>query len=148
MNGTPSHVVVLFRPSAEADDALREALQLARSAGARLTVLTVAVVEPVNRRCCDIRSRYWNQVMHERAGEQLESAARLLGREPGVELAVASGSSIPSVLAREAAARGGDVIVVPRGALPWFHPGARSLRRKVRRLGSCDVLELPAARAA
>ena len=86
--------------------------------------------------------------MPERAADQLETAVAFLGREPGVEFAVARGSSIPSVLAREAAERGGDVIVVPRGSFPWFQLRTRGLRRKVRRMGSCRVLELPAARAA
>lgn len=144
MSACPTHVIVLFGPSTEAGDALRSAYELAREAGARLTVLTVALVEPVDRRCCDTRSHYWNQVMHERAAGQLETAIELLGREPGVEFAVARGSSIPNVLIREAAERGGDLLVVPRGSFQRFQLRTRRLRRKARRLGSCRVLELPA----
>jgi hypothetical protein len=105
-------------------------------------------VEPVNRRCCDIRSTYWNQVVQERANEQLRRAGDFLDHDPGVEFAVARGRSISSVLAREAAERGGDLIVVPRGSFWSFDLHTRSLRRKVRSMGNCRVLELPAARAA
>ncbi|HET8673252.1 MAG TPA: universal stress protein [Thermoleophilaceae bacterium] len=148
MSVRPSHVIVLYRPSAEASAALTAASALARDAGARLTVLTVALVESVDRPCCDIRSSYWNQVVQERAADELRTAADVLGREPGVEFAVVRGSSIPDVLTREAAERGGDLIVVPRGSFPRFQLRTRRLRRKVQRLGSCRVLELPAARAA
>ena len=148
MSVGPTHVIGLYGPSTEAGDALRSAYELARDAGARLTVLTVALVEPVDRRCCDIRCHYWNQVTQERAADELQAAVELIGREPGVEFAVARGTSVPSVLTREAAERGGDLIVVPRGSFPWLQLGMRRLRRHVRRLDSCRVLELPAARAA
>lgn len=146
MSVRPSHVIVLYTPSVEGQDALRAASELARDAGARLTVLTVARVEPVNRRCCDIRSTYWNQIMQELAADQLETAVDFLGHDPGAEFAVVSGSSIPDVLAREAAERGGDVIVVPRGSLPRLQLRTRRLQRQLERLGSCGVLtvRLPA----
>jgi nucleotide-binding universal stress UspA family protein len=150
MSVNASHVMVLYRPSAEANDELLAARELAREAGARLTVLTVALVERVNNRCCDIRSGYWNEVMRERATDQLGSAVEFLGHEPGVEFAVVSGRSIPSVLAREAAERHADLIVVPRSSFPWSRVRARRLRRKLRGLGGCRVVAgtPPAARSA
>lgn len=148
MSVRPSHVIVLYRHSTGANAALTAASALARDAGARLTVLTVALVESVDRPCCDIRSSYWNQVLQAQAADELETATEVLGHEPGVQFAIVRGSSVPNVLAREAAERGGDLIVVPRGSSPRLRLRTRRLRRKVRRLGSCRVLELPAARAA
>jgi nucleotide-binding universal stress UspA family protein len=135
--GAPSHVLVLYRRSVEGDRALREAFELARVAGSRLTVLSVALVERVKGRCCGIQSPYWNRVMRERADEDLQRATHVLDGAPSVEFAVACGSSVGTVLAREAAERGCDTIVVPRRG--------RGLRRRLVRRTDCEVLELPAS---
>ena len=59
----PAHVLVAYEPSRSGDDAVRRAAELAAEAGARLTVVTVAVSEPTDRKCCDTRSVYWNGVL-------------------------------------------------------------------------------------
>jgi nucleotide-binding universal stress UspA family protein len=143
----PSHVLVLYRRSSNGDDALMEASQLAREAGARMTVVTVALVERCNRRCCNIRSSYWNGVVRELADDDLRDATKLLGDTRGVEFAVASGESLPRVLAQEAAGRDCDLIVLPRTARRWLPLGANRLARKLSRSATCDVIELPSPAA-
>ena len=140
-----SHVLVLYRRSANGDKALAEASQLARAAVARMTVVTVALVERCNRRCCcNIRSSYWNGMVRELADDELRGARETLAGTPGVDFAVASGESLGRVLAREAAERGCDVIVVPRPAHRWLPLGSRRLARKLARASERDVIELPA----
>ena len=97
-----SHVLVLYRSSANGDRALAEASQLARAAGARMTVVTVALVERCNQRCCcNIRSSYWNGVVRELADDELRGARETLAGGPRVDFAVASGESLGRVVARE-----------------------------------------------
>jgi hypothetical protein len=142
-----THVLVLYRRSARGDQALAEASQLARAAGAHMTVITVALVERCNRRCCSIRSSYWNGVVRELADDELRSANQLLAGSPGVDFAVASGESIDRVLGREATERGCDVIVIPRATHRLRPRGSRRAVRKLARASGRDVIELPASRA-
>lgn len=139
-----SHVLVLYRRSANGDKALAEASQFARAEGAHMTVITVALVERCNRRCCSIRSSYWNGVVRELADDELRRATETLAGAPGVDFAVASGESLGRLLAREAAERGCDVIVVPRPTHRWLPHGSRRLARKLARASGRDVIELSA----
>jgi len=63
----PSHVLSLYEPGRRGDESVRRALEIAAEAGARLTVVTVAVAEPTDQGCCDTRSVYWNGVVRELA---------------------------------------------------------------------------------
>ena len=81
----PAHVLVAYEPSRSGDDAVRRAAELAAEAGARLTVVTVAVSEPTDRKCCDTRSVYWNGVLRELAGDELSRAVVAVGSDAGSE---------------------------------------------------------------
>ena len=78
------------------------------------------------------------------ADDELRGARETLAGKPGMDFAVASGESLGRVLAREAAERGCDVIVVPRPAHRWLPFGSRRLARKLARASELDVIELPA----
>lgn len=134
---------MLYRRSATGNQALAQASEVARAADARMTVVTVALLERCNRRCCNIRSSYWNGVVRELAEEELRGASEILAGVPGVDFAVASDESLVSALACEAAERGCDLIVVPRRARRWLPLGSRRLARKLARTAGRDVIELP-----
>ncbi len=144
----PAHVLVLYTASVDGDQALKQAFELVQAAGSRLTVLAVAVVERVKGRCCGIQSPYWNGVMSELADEDLRRATQVLDGAPGVRFERVCDRSVTSALAREAAERGCDMIVIPRRRHRWAPYGTRRVsRRAIRRMG-CDLVELPAATAA
>ena len=132
----PSHVLVAYEPSLSGDDAVRRAAELAADAGARLTVVTVAVSEPTDRKCCDTRSVYWNGVLRELAGDELGRARMAVGSGAAAEFRVISGRSVPSAIADEAERCRADVVVVgrERGLLPWTRMRrARQVQRRTAR---------------
>lgn len=139
----PTHVLALYRRSLAGDQALRDAYELARDAGARLTVLAVALQERVDSRCCSIRSGYWNRVLRDLATDDLEMAAHVLDGADGVEFATAAGSSVDSVVASEAGERSCDLVVLPRPAHRWSNTRERGARRRLERRLDCAVVELP-----
>jgi hypothetical protein len=116
---------------------------MARDERTTLTVLSVAVLEPEDSRCCDIRSVYWNGVQRGLAADELADAERILGAECGAGFAIACGESLAAVVAREAEGRGCDVVVLPgpRNRLVARLP--RRLPRAVRRRTRSAVVEAP-----
>ena len=109
-----AHPLVLYRPSARADDALRRLCQAARGRGGRVTVLALAVEERPSSRCCDTRSLLWNRICGDMAREDLARAARVVDRHPDVDFGVivARGGRAAEALADEALARGADQIIL------------------------------------
>jgi hypothetical protein len=108
------HTLVVYRPSARADEALRDLGVAAREHGGRVTVLALAAEEKVSRGCCDTRSVLWNQVCRDLAREALARAAQVVGPHTNVDfsvLAVRTGRAVDS-LEREASDRGADEIVL------------------------------------
>ena len=120
------HTLVVYRPSARADDTLRSLCAVAREHGDRITVLAVAAEERESSGCCDTRSVLWNQVCRDFAREYLARAAQVVGTHHGnVEFGVLGTRAGRAVdgLVREASARGADEIVLadPRASgLGWF----------------------------
>jgi hypothetical protein len=110
----PVHSLVLYRPSARADDALRRRCLDAREHGRRVTVLALAAEERPHSGCCDTRSVLWNRICRDLAGEHLRRAALLVDRNPDVDFGVlvARTGRAGETLANEALARGADEIVV------------------------------------
>jgi nucleotide-binding universal stress UspA family protein len=132
----PAHVLAVYEPSRCGDDAVRRAAELAAGSGARLTVVTVAVAEPTDRKCCDTRSAYWNGVLQEVAGDELGRARLAVGSSAVAEFRVISGRSVPSAIADEAERCKADVVVLGReqGLLPWTRMRrARQVRRRTSR---------------
>jgi nucleotide-binding universal stress UspA family protein len=136
-------VLALYRRSVAGDQALRDAYELARDAGARLTILAVALQERADSRCCSIRSGYWNCVLRDLAVDDLEMATHVLDGADAVEFATAAGSSVDSVVAREAGERGCDLVVLPRRPHRWSYTRECGARRKLQRRLNCAVVELP-----
>ena len=97
-----SHVLAVYEPTRHGHDAVRLAAETAEEGRARLTVVTVAVVEPTDQKCCDRRSVYWNGVIRELADDELVSARRLFGASGGAEFRVVAGRSVASAVADEA----------------------------------------------
>lgn len=131
-----AHVLAVYEPLRRGDDALRRAAELAAKAGARLTVVTVAVSEPTDTGCCDTQSVYWNEVLREVAGDELGRARIALGSGAGAEFRVISGRSVPSAIADEAERCDADVVIVgrERGLLPWTRMRrARQVQRRTSR---------------
>lgn len=108
------HTLVIYRASERADAALRELARVARERDGRLTVLALAVEEPVSRRCCDTRSVLWNGVERGFAEQDLARARVAVDDAAEVEFGFLahSGRRVSEAVAREARLRGADEIVV------------------------------------
>jgi hypothetical protein len=122
------HTLVVYRPSARADDALRDLCLAAHERGSRVTVVALAAEERPSIRCCDTRSVLWNGVCRDFARDYLAKAAQVVGPHTDVEFSVVAAQVGRAVatLAREAGARGADEIVL-------LDPGASGLTRFERR---------------
>ena len=130
----PEHVLVLYENSPRGDAAIREAVAVAPT-NARLTVVTVAVIESGDARCCDTRAGYWNGVVRELAGGDLDRARSVIGDGGTAVFKVLTGKSALAALAHEVEESRADLVVVPsgRGIHPWFRARrARQLRRRAR----------------
>ena len=133
-----THTLVVYRPSARADEALRTLCVAAHEHGGRVTVLALAAVERPSSRCCDTRSVLWNGVCRDFARGYLTRAAQVLGPHTDVDfgvLAAQVGHAVDT-LAREARARGADEIVLvdpPTSGLTRFE------RRRLRRTSPVPV---------
>jgi nucleotide-binding universal stress UspA family protein len=140
MAGSPTHILALYEPSESGEQAIRRAVEVATAVRARLTVVTVAIAEPTDRRCCDTRSGYWNGVMRELAGDELAGARRAVGAGVDAAFRVVSGRSLVRALTDEAARCGADMVVVPRprGMFSWAT--TRRVRRLQRRTAGSVVL--------
>jgi hypothetical protein len=109
-----THSLLLYRPSARADDTLQRMCVAARDQGRRVTVLALAPEERPPRGCCDTRSVLWNRMCRELAGEHLTRAAGLVDHHPAVDFGVlvARVGRADEAVAGEALARGADEIVL------------------------------------
>ena len=139
VNATPAHVLVLFEDSRRGAAALRHAAELAAGADARLTVVSVAVIESEDTGCCDTRSVYWNGVVRELAARDLDRARSLIGADAVAEFKLVMERSVAGALALEAQRSRADMIVVP--AARGIHPWSRSRRaRQVQRRATDAVV--------
>jgi hypothetical protein len=132
------HTLVVYRPSARADEALQSLCSDAREHGGRVTVLALAAEEPTSSRCCDTRSVLWNEVCRDFARDHLARAIRVVGPDPGVDFEVlpARVGQAVRTLAREANARGADHILL---ADPRASGLTRLERRRLRRSSPVPV---------
>jgi nucleotide-binding universal stress UspA family protein len=141
MATTPHNILALYESTGGGEGAVRHAVSIAGDHDARLTVVTVAVAEPTDRKCCDLRSVYWNKVLRQIADEELAAARTAVGADARADFRVLSGRSVAIAVAREASRCGIDLVVVPRerGLLPWSRTRRfRQVRRRVR--GSAVVV--------
>ena len=123
------HTLVVYGPTDRADATLRSVASRARVEGDSLTVVSIVREEPTNKpRCCDTRSRLWNEICRELAGRDLTRAWMTLDGDDGVRLdtIAAAGWHPADTLTAEALARGADEIVLA-------DPGASGLGRLERR---------------
>jgi hypothetical protein len=122
------HTLVIYRASDRADAVLGELVRAARERGGRLTVLALAVEEPVGRGCCDTRSVLWNRIERGFADEDLARARIAVDDDSGVELGVLvhGGRRVAEAIEEEARRRGADQIVVA-------DPRASGMSRRERR---------------
>lgn len=123
------HTLLVYGPTKRADAALRDAARRARAEGHALTVISLVREEPTSSpRCCDTRSRLWNEICRELAGRDLMRAYMAVDGDEGVHLdMLATPAWHPAdVVAEEALARGADEIVLA-------DPGASGLGRLERR---------------
>jgi hypothetical protein len=132
------HTLVLYGPSARADNALRQVTEAARKAGGRVTVLSLAPHEPESSGCCDRRSVLWNEVCRDLARDDLASASKALNGDETVELDVLalSGRRRADAVAREALTRRADEIVLVD---PQTSGLGRLERRRLRRRSAVPV---------
>jgi alkanesulfonate monooxygenase SsuD/methylene tetrahydromethanopterin reductase-like flavin-dependent oxidoreductase (luciferase family) len=122
------HTLVIYRASQRADAALADLARVARARGGRLTVLALAVKEPVGRGCCDTRSVLWNGIERGFAEEDLTRARIAADDASEVELGVLvhDGRRVAEAIEREARRRGADEIVIA-------DPRASGMSRRQRR---------------
>ena len=143
----PQRVLVTYEASADGRAALSHAVDIARAAGAPLSVVAVVTHEPVNVGCtrCRWNAAMWNRELEEIAKEELAEAAGLLGGVPTVEYEVARGPRATAI-AESASRTGADLIV-----LPWRRPArmwrrfARDIGDRLRHAGQWQVEFAPAA---
>jgi nucleotide-binding universal stress UspA family protein len=140
MAAAPTHILALYEPSARGEQAVRRAVELAIASRARLTVVTVAIAEPTDQKCCDTRSVYWNSVLQEFAADELASARRAVGTGVDAAFRVVSGRSPERALTDEAARCGADTVVVPRPRGLFFSATTQRVRRLQRRTTARVVL--------
>jgi hypothetical protein len=140
----PEHVLVLYENSRRGAAAIHEAVAVAPT-DACLTVVTVAVAESAGAGCCDTRAGYWNGVVRELAGADLDGAPPLIGGTTSAVFKVLTGQSVLAALTLEAQQSRADMVIVPsgRGIHPWFR--ARRARRLQRRAGDAVVVVAPSA---
>jgi hypothetical protein len=132
------HTLVVYRPSARADEALRGICMTAGERGGRVTVLALAAEESAANGCCDTRSVLWNRVCRDFARDHLAKAAQVVGPRADVDFALLAarvGHAVET-LAREASARGADEIVL---ADPRASGLTRFERRRLRRRSPVPV---------
>ena len=133
-----THTLVVYRPSARADEALRRLCVAAHEHGGRVTVVALAAEERPSSRCCDTRSVLWNGVCRDFARGYLTRAAQVVGPRANVDfgvLAARVGRAVDT-LEREASARGVDEIVL---ADPRASGLTRFERRRLRRTSPVPV---------
>ncbi len=132
------HTLVVYRPSARADETLEDLCTTAREDGGRVTVLALAAEERAANGCCDTRSVLWNGVCRDFARDHLVRAARVMGPHADVDFGVlpARVGHAVETLAREATARGADEIVL---ADPRACGLTRFERRRLRRSSPVPV---------
>jgi hypothetical protein len=140
----PEHVLVLYENSRRGAAAIRQAAAVAPRS-ARVTVVTVAVTESGGARCCDTRAGYWNGVVRELAGADLDRARTLIEGRTTAVFKVLTGQSVLAALTLETQQSGADLVVVPsgRGIHPWFR--ARRARRLQRRAANAVVVAAASA---
>jgi hypothetical protein len=140
----PAHVLVLFEDSRRGAAAIRQATADAL-AGARLTVVTVAVIESAGAKCCDTGAGYWNGVVRELAAADLDRARLIIGDRTSAEFKVLTGHCVAAALTLKARESRADLVIVPsgRGIHPWFR--ARRARRLQRRAADAVVVAAPSA---
>ena len=133
------HKLVLYGHSKRGDARLREAAALAREYGDRLTVLTLALQEPVTFPVkCDTRRGLWNQILREVAQDELTRAYMAVDADDDVvlDMLVCQDRHPADALAAEAVTRDADEIVL---ADPWYGGLRRRERRRLRRRSPVPV---------
>jgi hypothetical protein len=109
------HTLVLYGHSKRGDARLREVAGRAREYGDRLTVLTLALQEPMTFPVkCDTRRGLWNQILREVAQEELTRAYMAVEADDDVALdvLVCPDRHPADALAAEALTREADEIVL------------------------------------
>jgi nucleotide-binding universal stress UspA family protein len=106
-------VVVAYEASPRGRAALRHALDIAREAKLRLTVVSVALKEPLAGCAqCQANAVFWNRERRSFAAEDLAEAVGLVRDTPGVEFAIVEGRGTQAI-GHAADRAGADVIVLP-----------------------------------
>lgn len=137
-------VLVKYESSPHGRAALHHALGIAREADMPLTVVSVAVKEPLAGCAqCQANTVFWNRERRSFAARDLAEAVGLVGHAPRVEFAIVEGRSAQAI--GQAANRAGvDVIVLPP------HPKGRFRRivsfreaERLRRAGCWTIIVAP-----
>jgi hypothetical protein len=108
------HTLVVYRPGARADDALRRLAEATREGGGRLTVLTPLAQEPEDGGCCDTRSVMWNEICRDLARANLARARSAVAADDAMELGVLpfAGRRLADAVIREVVAREADEVAL------------------------------------
>jgi hypothetical protein len=133
----PTHVLVVYGPSAGGDATLRQLADSALERGGRLSVVKLVPQESEDRGCCDTRSALWNEISRDLAREDLGRAALAVDGHPDVELAVLyfSGRREVHAVVREALSRNADEVLLAGSPL------GRLARRRLHRISPVPVRE-------
>jgi hypothetical protein len=130
-----SHTLVVYRPGARADDALRGLADSASEHGGRLTVVKLVAQEPEHAGCCDTRSVLWNEISRELGREDLSRAHLAVAGDEAVDLEVVlfSGRHAADVIVNEVRSRNADEVVLAGAPLGLL------ARRRLRRTSPVPV---------
>ncbi len=138
-------VLVAYDDSREGGAALSYALDIARAAGATLTVASVAAQERTDVGCahCRASARAWNEQLRMLAHEQLSAASNSIGDSQDVHYLAACGPE-RQVLAQAARQHEADIVVVPWRRGERLRRVVRlSLAEDLRRRGPWEVVIAP-----
>jgi nucleotide-binding universal stress UspA family protein len=146
----PRHVALCYLGTADDEQLLRRAAELAARSGARLSLVLPIVDGAIPDGCCGIQAEHWQRLVEEDARGAAQRAVQCLEEFgcPPVNVALELGPSLAEIARRAAARYGCDVIAVGRKRPPWSSAGMS--RRHVNALrAACpqEVVELlPAGR--
>jgi nucleotide-binding universal stress UspA family protein len=142
------HVILCYLGSGESDDVLRQAAQLSRASGARLSVLIPVVEVAVPDGCCGVQGEHWRRLMDDETRAAARHAERVLTALgcPPANVIVDGGRAI-SAIALEAAERlGADAIAVGCKRRPWSGGLSRRQLVRLRRAARGRIVELAPGR--
>jgi nucleotide-binding universal stress UspA family protein len=137
------HILLCYLGSGDSDDVLRQAAELSRASGARLSVLLPVVETAVPDGCCGVQGEHWRRLMDEATRDAARHAERVLTALAcaPANVAVDVGHSISEIALAAAERLSTDAIAVGRKRYPWSGGLSRRQLNQLRRAAPGRIVE-------